>query len=112
MERLQREHPTRPGEQRPAKLFQAVAEHVIQNNDWCPSLKLVFAAFHSLVNDVGDQPQEGDLADLSHAYAAPYVDYYLTDRRLATRLERGGGHLLTKIVRKLPELLESLQRGA
>ena len=95
-----------------SQLFQRAAEHIYENPEWCPSFRLDFEVFHSLVDDVGDKLEDGDLGDLAHIYALPYVDYFSTDRRIAAHTERAsrtlGINYHEKIRRTVAQLVETV----
>lgn len=88
VQRIQRERLHDGADEGNTNLFQAAAEHVYDHSDWCPSLRLGFGMFHSILDDFGDNLSDGDLGDLAHIQALPYVDYYITDRRIAAHVER------------------------
>lgn len=68
--------------------------------------------FHSIVDDFGDNLNDGDLGDLAHIQVLPYVDYFTTDRRMASHLERVSRNLGVayheKIRRNITELVDVL----
>lgn len=94
-------------------LFEEVGRRVAQNPQWCPGLRVVFEVFHSLVDNLGDQLQDGDLGDMTHLYALPYVDVFVSDRRMAHYVEvscrRVGLDLHRKIRRRLRDVIPELQ---
>lgn len=88
IERIDREHLYEPSDEGNAALFNAVGEYIYHEPNRCPSSRLVFEVFHSLVDDLGDKLGDGDLGDLSQLFALPYVDRFTTDRRIAAHVER------------------------
>lgn len=98
-------------EQDPQRL-QRIAETVYQNPAWCPSTRLSFEAFHSLVEDVGDQLEDGDLGDFFNLQALPYADLFTTDRRIATHINRVdrrlGLNYSSKIRRNVLEIVRDM----
>lgn len=94
-------------------LFEACARRVPQESEWCRGLKLVFSTFHSLMDNVGDKLQDSDLGDLSHVYAVPYVDYFTTDRRIASHVKPAtkplGAKQDAKIMPNIKALIEVLR---
>lgn len=95
-----------------AELFREFAERVYADSSWCPTVRLSFEVFHALVNNVGDQLDEGDLNDLIHLWAVPYVDFITTDRRIAAYLaqvsERLGKCCHQKLRQNIKKLVASL----
>jgi hypothetical protein len=92
-------------------LFENTSAQIIARPDWAPALKLVFATFHSLVDDVGDKLQDGDLGDLSHAFAVPYVDRFTSDRRISSHIRRACQTMNVEcdgtLVRNIEELIKT-----
>lgn len=112
VQRIEREHLYPREEQGNITLFRAAAEHVHDHPTWCPSLRLGFELFHSLVEDYGDALRDSDIGDISHAYALPYVDWLTTDRRIYAHVERVSRNIgieyNQRIRRNLRELLPVL----
>lgn len=112
IERIQREELYAAGEADDRNFFRAVAEHVSRHPDWCPALRLVFEMFHALVDNMGDQLEDGDLGDLSHAYAVPYVDLFSADRRITDYFRRAsdamGIPFHSRVHRNLRSVIEML----
>ena len=48
----------------------------------CPGLRLAYEMYHSIQANVTDVPKDGDIPDLAHIYAIPYVDHITVDRRM------------------------------
>jgi hypothetical protein len=104
MRRVTSSAPVREEDRQPLQL---IAETVYQNPAWCPSVRLAFEAFHSLVEDVGDQLEDGDLGDFFNLQALPYVDLFTTDKRIATHINRVDRRLgLNYSSRVRPNVLE------
>lgn len=89
-----------------------VAEMIYQNLAWCPSTRLAFEAFHSLVDDCGDQLEDGDLGDFFNLQALPYVDLFTADRRFTTHIARVDRRLgldySSKVRRNVAEVVPEL----
>jgi hypothetical protein len=64
------------------------------------------------MDNLGDKLQDGDLGDLSHTHALPYVDWFTTDRRIAGHISAASKLLGTnhheKLVRNIRELVKRL----
>lgn len=74
-------------------LFGRLGEHVADRPDWCPAVRLGFEMFHALVDNVGDKLDDGDLLDMSHTKALPYVDLLCMDRRISDYVARASQRL-------------------
>jgi hypothetical protein len=64
--------------------------------------------FHSLMDNLGDKLQDSDLDDLTHVNAVPYVDYFTSDRRIATHIKAASVSLGMKHHEKLFPNIKSL----
>lgn len=111
-QRIIRERLFEAGHKGNSELFRKAAEHIHSRPDWCPSLRFQFEVFHSVAEDVGDQLDEGDIWDFAHVQALPYVDFLITDKRIATHVERVSRRLgiayQEKIRRNIVKLIDSL----
>lgn len=94
-------------------LAEEAAEHIVGDCHACPGLKLSFAMFHAVVDNLGDDLQDGDLADLVHAWAMPYVDRFTTDRRMADYVARAdrvlGTNYRARVTRAVPDVIEAVE---
>ena len=101
-----------PEDENNETLFTKCSEEITQEKEWCPGTKIVFSTFHSLMDNLGDKLQDGDLGDLSHTHALPYVDWFTTDRRIAGHISAASKLLGTnhheKLVRNIRELVKRL----
>ncbi len=88
VELMQRVRLNGPGYTEDVERLRQIGEMAYQNPSWCPSRRLVFETFHSLVEDLGDQLEDGDLGDFFNVQTLPYVDLFTTDKRIAAHIDR------------------------
>ena len=86
VERIEREQLYEQSDKGNAALFNSAGAYIYQDPNRCPSARLAFETFHSLVDDFGDKLGDGDLGDLSQLHALPYVDRFTSDRRIAAHV--------------------------
>lgn len=103
-----------PEDKNDQQLFRGVAETIYGDPSWCPCFHISFEIFHQIVNNIGDQLDDGDLNDLIHLWALPYMDVLTTDRRIAGYVQQVSTRLRTnwheKLCRSVLELVGRSQR--
>jgi len=62
----------------------AWGEWVYGNPKRCPALTLQFQVLREIVRNKGDKPKRGDIPDLAHVPALPYVDLATMDKRMVS----------------------------
>lgn len=75
-------HLTAHGLQGPSAGVEMFGEWIYTDQRRCPGFRLAYEMYHAVQANVTDVPKDGDIPDLVHFYAIPYVDYITLDRRM------------------------------
>lgn len=75
-------HLTARGLALPSAGIEAFGKWIYADLRRCPGFRLAYEMYHSIQANVADVPKDGDIPDIAHIYAIPYVDHITLDRRM------------------------------
>lgn len=68
----------------PSQNLSSFAKWIYENKNRCPSIRIVYEAYHKIKKNIQDIPNHHDIPDLTHIACVPYVDFITLDRRMST----------------------------
>ena len=105
---------TQRGIQIPSAGIKAFAKWVRADPARCPGFRQSYEMYHAIQANLSDIPKNGDIPDMAHIAALPYVDLLTLDRRMMNYATHVGAKLLknisappyqTRLFRSLAEML-------
>jgi hypothetical protein len=72
---------------RPVRGMETFGKFLYENPNWCPSNRIGFELYLALYRNRTDVPKDGDISDLKHLGAIPYVDAITSDNRMRRYIE-------------------------
>ncbi len=108
---------TQRGIRIPSAGIKAFARWVRENPARCPGYRQSYEMYHAIQANSSDIPKDGDIPDMAHIAALPYVDFLTLDRRMMNYATHIGSKLLknissppyqTRLFRSLAEMSPTL----
>ena len=67
----------------PTKGVESFAPWIWKKPSRCPGIRFQYELYHEIARNTHDIAKDGDIRDLTHAAAVPYVDAITMDRRMS-----------------------------